>query len=54
MSAVLEMMRGQNWRNFIAEWKIKIQSLVRHSQLQQRDEASMNRYQSALQTLDVF
>ena len=31
----------------------QIQSLVRHSQLQQRDEANMNRYQSALETLDL-
>jgi E3 ubiquitin-protein ligase SHPRH len=31
----------------------QIQSLVRHSQLQQRDEANMNCYQSALETLDL-
>ena len=31
----------------------QIQSLVRHSQLQQQDEAHMNRYQSALETLDL-
>ena len=31
----------------------QIQSLVRHSQLQQQDEANMNRYQSALETLDL-
>ena len=65
------MMRDQNWRNLIEEWKTKvrnahpnyfflpklispqIQSLVRHSQLQQKDETYMNRYQSALETLDL-
>ena len=32
---------------------LQIQFLVRHSQLQQQDEAQMNRYQSALETLDL-
>ena len=31
----------------------QIQSLVRHSQLQQQDEANLNRYQSALETLKL-
>lgn len=32
---------------------LQVQSLVRHSQLQQQDEANINRYQSALETLDL-
>ena len=42
--------------NEVFPWQLtppQIQSLVRHCQLQQRDEANMNRYQSALETLDL-
>ncbi|KDR77994.1 hypothetical protein GALMADRAFT_244962 [Galerina marginata CBS 339.88] len=53
IKAVLESMRDQNWKNMMEDWKAKIQLLIRHAQLQQKDETVVNHYQNALRTLEA-
>ncbi|KAF7317918.1 SNF2 family helicase [Mycena kentingensis (nom. inval.)] len=52
MDQVLQGMRNDNWSLVIEDARLKIQSLVRIAQLQQRD-VDHNRYQNSLETLLV-
>lgn len=51
MDDVLQSMKDMNWRTMMDDFKAKVQELIRFSQLQQRDESDLKRYQHALDTL---
>ncbi|KAF5343905.1 hypothetical protein D9758_012130 [Tetrapyrgos nigripes] len=53
MADVLQMMKDQNWRNMMDDWKSKAQGLVLIAQLQQLDVRAKNRYQAVLETLEA-
>ncbi|KAF8963293.1 SNF2 family N-terminal domain-containing protein [Flammula alnicola] len=52
IDAVLQSMRDLNWKNLLDDWRAKIQLLIRHAQLQQKDDSVPNHRQNALRTLD--
>ncbi|KAF9261015.1 hypothetical protein L218DRAFT_981084 [Marasmius fiardii PR-910] len=53
MADVLEMMKEQNWRTLMEDFKSKIQTRIRIAQLQLRDTAARNRYQAVVETLQT-
>ncbi|KAJ7595983.1 SNF2 family N-terminal domain-containing protein [Mycena floridula] len=48
---VLQMMRDQNWRNLMDDWKSKVQGLIQLSQAQAMNATDKHRYQHSLNTL---
>ncbi|THU89639.1 hypothetical protein K435DRAFT_760893 [Dendrothele bispora CBS 962.96] len=51
MAEVLEMMKDQNWRNMMDDWKSKAQGLVMIAQLQLMKSRAKNQLNTVLETL---
>ncbi|KAF5381839.1 hypothetical protein D9757_008356 [Collybiopsis confluens] len=51
MADVLQVMKDQNWRNLVEDWKTKIQAMIKTAQLKQLNTQALNRFRSVLEDL---